>query len=159
MTPTQIAAAVALSVAFAAGGGAAWVVRGYAITGLKNDITKLEADHAKAVLDSERVALTQTSANFSTLGKAQATAASRDQSNRLDSNTASSAVVGLRDANAAALRAARSSLSASTANAEKLSELLDTCSARYTAVATDTDAWENSAITHHDGWPSNAPAK
>jgi hypothetical protein len=156
MTPKQIAAAVALAVAFAAGGSAAWVVRGHTVTGLKNDITKLKADHAKAIVDSERVALIQTSANFATLGKAQTTAANSARSNRVDADIAAGAVVGLRDANLAALRAARASLSACTAHAEKLGELLNTCSAKYTEVAKDTDTWETSAVEHHDGWPSNA---
>jgi hypothetical protein len=152
MNLTAILATISLAFGIAGGFYTAWEIQG-------SKIDNLKATYDTARMDSERTAFRQSERNSARLSAAQSQAAARIRANSVAAAGAGSAVVGLRYANAAALRAARSSLSASTANAEKLSELLNTCSARYTAVATDTDSWENSAITHHDGWPSNAPAK
>ena len=117
------------------------------------EVYKLQAAQQTALVAAIEGARTQEQARFSTVQKAQNDAAKRNQASRASAVVARTTGDGLRDDNAAALRASRDSLAACNQYSATVSGLFDQCQGDFGAMAERAQGHSSDVTTLLDSWP------
>jgi len=146
MNLTLIASLISAAVAGAAGFGLAWRLQ-------TATINKMELDDANQRISLQRNARQAIERQQTAVGVAQAAAAQRRRDLDATRRAGESALDGLRNSTATALRAAGESIEACTAHATTAGELLNLCAARYTDVAAAADGHASDVQTLTESWP------
>lgn len=112
-----------------------------------------EKERVEQQLENERLAAKAATAEKNREIAARDAATNRERVLRMDAANARSALVGLSNDTAEAMRAAASSHLACIDRATALSELLNQCGERYTELAAKADRHANDVKTLTDTWP------